>query len=475
MFQLPQPDLIPNPATSDSGSTIVRPVIDVSEDSATLDTLLRLVYPVKNPELVDIASIEPVLEAAIKYDMEWPTELATERLLAVVPESPLQVWAIGCRMGLEIVARRGAEALLATIPEFQRKERVLLPDIIHDLDGMEGIFAGDYWRLLSFIRHSGQGGDDFHFLKMASSIKDNMAVLGPLDEVRLLLQDLPFHDHLPSDPADDVPLADIVCRCADEETVLAHRSILSLHSSVIAARIRASRSVDRHQRVILDFEESRSTLCGLLSLCYGVGGTLPHDPTSLVSLLAAGKKYRMSQVLPMLESQWESVSTREPFVSYCLTAKEGLVGPARVAGRKAVQDESTALPGQWYTPHMEDMSARAYHQLLDYYAACRGVLDNALLKAKIEWDATAKGMNVKEIKHTTMAPSWMSTHLERLRSQMDEAPSKYRNCLQDVFGTSYKSSPWCRKSDDIIHAIFKFTSRLPDAIEAAQDEVEWIW
>lgn len=61
MFSLTQPrntDLTANPEA-----------ITITEDSQTFDTLLRHSYPVDRPKFSSLASLIPVLEAAIKYQI----------------------------------------------------------------------------------------------------------------------------------------------------------------------------------------------------------------------------------------------------------------------------------------------------------------------------------------------------------------------------------------------------------------------
>ena len=49
--------------------------IDVSEDSATFENLVRLCYPVKQTKIENFALLEKVLEAAMKYQMDVVADL----------------------------------------------------------------------------------------------------------------------------------------------------------------------------------------------------------------------------------------------------------------------------------------------------------------------------------------------------------------------------------------------------------------
>ncbi|KAI0369217.1 hypothetical protein BV20DRAFT_904633, partial [Pilatotrama ljubarskyi] len=140
MLSLPQP---PSMAGSESISgSDLQPTVDLAEDGETLETLLRICYPIANPTLDrPLDELETVLRAAIKYDMDFPTIVLSDRLLALASRSPLEVWAVAVRLRLETVARGAAEALLS----------VASPDY-ESLGSMAGICAGDYFRLRKFHR-----------------------------------------------------------------------------------------------------------------------------------------------------------------------------------------------------------------------------------------------------------------------------------------------------------------------------------
>ncbi len=130
MFGLPQPAAPPDspPEGPEDPHAGIRPVIHVAEDSKALEPLLRLCYPVPKPELHYLDEIQPVLAAAIKYDMESPTEELAARFIECTTQCPLQVWAFGCRHGLKHIARGGAEDLRASLSRGAREGLSFLPE-----------------------------------------------------------------------------------------------------------------------------------------------------------------------------------------------------------------------------------------------------------------------------------------------------------------------------------------------------------
>lgn len=127
MFSLPQSE-------SASKST---PVVDLSENDATLDALLRLLYPVTDPAFKDLAELGPVIDAAMKYEIN--VVLTRLRSILVSPafleKQPLQVYAIathwefeeemklasGYTLGVDIINSPSADSLNHTITSHYRR------------------------------------------------------------------------------------------------------------------------------------------------------------------------------------------------------------------------------------------------------------------------------------------------------------------------------------------------------------------
>ncbi|KAG2075604.1 hypothetical protein BDR04DRAFT_1091112 [Suillus decipiens] len=108
MFDLPQPRRDHSNDEMFDGLD----VIQVSENSRTLDILLRFCYPVavKDPALEDINDVEDVLEAAMKYGMEDVEERVRKAMVApsLLESNPVHILAIACRFRLEPEARTAA-------------------------------------------------------------------------------------------------------------------------------------------------------------------------------------------------------------------------------------------------------------------------------------------------------------------------------------------------------------------------------
>lgn len=93
MFSLPQ---------AESANKSV-PVVDLSENAITLDALLRLLYPVEDPVFDNLADLGPVIDTAMKYEIN--VVLTRLRSILVSPifleKQPLQVYAIATNWEFE--------------------------------------------------------------------------------------------------------------------------------------------------------------------------------------------------------------------------------------------------------------------------------------------------------------------------------------------------------------------------------------
>ncbi|PIL24744.1 hypothetical protein GSI_12630 [Ganoderma sinense ZZ0214-1] len=440
MFKLPQP------AEDALFGSPDRPVVHVAEDSNALEPLLLLCYPVHKPLLQHLDKIQPALEAGIKFDMKWPTEELTARFLTCTAQDPFRVWAFGCRHGLEYVARRGAEALRESLPEGEREKIAFLPNMTRNLDELDGITAGQYFRLLQFIRASTgpRGGDDSVAISGANSssatrtvgpvgsleaheVSDGMALLTPPKAAatpvaaeasvvanRRAFKKLPFADvkglGYPGFCEEDVPSPDIICRCEDGTEFKTHQTILSLYSPVLrveiatinAARASARPSQPLVQEVlstasalpVLEMGGSSDAVSTLLGICHRAQTTLVDRQgrcsLDCIRLLSVATRYKIQPAIDLASAKWGTLVPTNPHYCYFLARKMGMRGAAAVAATSALR--RSWRPDEWPSfvrSGMEDTPARAYHQLSVYVDACSRGAVQAVEAAAKAWQLIA--------------------------------------------------------------------------------------
>ncbi len=328
-------------------STDLRPIVDLVEDQKTLDTILRICYPiVKAKSTLQLEEVERAVKAAQKYEMELPLAVLTDELLELAKASPLEVWAVGCRTGLERVARRAAAMLELGKP--------LKVEVGH----LEGVSAGHYFRLLDFHRKKGNVDESFHFLASDEASAEEPA---PTPDVSLSL---------------DMPRPDLACISSDGVEFFAHIGCIASASTILREQIDQVSDFDAAGHLVLRFSERSGLLAVLLKLCYPNRNSfdLPSNPSALVDIFFALAKYRMETIRAIVLQKWETVAEAAPVQAYFAAARTRQRDCAEVAAKCSL---SGTLEGR-YVVDMEFSPAAAYHHLLAYHVSCNAVAKQLL-------------------------------------------------------------------------------------------------
>lgn len=94
------------------------PVVDVTEDSRTLDRLLRFVYPMARPALASLDEALAVAAAAAKYMVDYAAADALAQFAALAEAHALRAYALACTRRNEDAVRAAARVcLLQRAPE----------------------------------------------------------------------------------------------------------------------------------------------------------------------------------------------------------------------------------------------------------------------------------------------------------------------------------------------------------------------
>ncbi|KAF8265284.1 hypothetical protein EI94DRAFT_1663845 [Lactarius quietus] len=138
MFELPDAAPEVPPLEGDSQRHGL-PLIHLTENSSTLHIVLRLCYPVENPDLSDLEDIRRLLEARRKYMIEVFDDTIKDALFRVAESRPDSVFALASRYGLGDVANVAAKHMLS-FPQADMFPKSELKDIT----------ATQYHRLLQY-------------------------------------------------------------------------------------------------------------------------------------------------------------------------------------------------------------------------------------------------------------------------------------------------------------------------------------
>ncbi|KAM5534552.1 hypothetical protein V8D89_011756 [Ganoderma adspersum] len=105
-------------------------VIELTEHSRTLESLLRLCYPVEHPDVTSLGEVKSILEAAQKYEIACVIANLRWVITRILPKDPLRFYAIAYMLKMEDVAKKAANLLLDD-PQFHIPSSP--PPEFHDL------------------------------------------------------------------------------------------------------------------------------------------------------------------------------------------------------------------------------------------------------------------------------------------------------------------------------------------------------
>lgn len=108
LFSLPQIDTSIVTASSLPSSAL--PVIDVTEAARTVCDLLRLLYPIPDPDLDSINEVAALMATAQKYQMKEAESISQDRMMSFALSDPVRAYALGCHYKMSEIAQAAARA-----------------------------------------------------------------------------------------------------------------------------------------------------------------------------------------------------------------------------------------------------------------------------------------------------------------------------------------------------------------------------
>ena len=346
-------------------------VVDFSEDSQTLDHLLRLCYPIIDPVIKELTEVEDALEAAIKYQMVEATVILQALLRTFGPSDPLKVFVIACRLQLEAEAKAAAQHWRRKCPQgISTKGKP--PDWTVTSAGasylpeMAQISAGSLFRLLCFVR---TGNEPPSFLE--ADCPPTVTPSGDAKENTVSEHLFVYED------------ADIILQSSDGIDFRVHKVIISLASTDLVDKS----SITHDALPVIVVPENSHTLAKLLELCYPVGDSDLGDLNTAHAVLSAAIKYKMTKVIQLAKKQWMGLVKTAPLRVYFIAVRYGWKEEAQEAARCVANQPIENV----YVPEMEFMSAVVYHRLLRYHhnyrSAIAAITCNYEKKSNESWTA----------------------------------------------------------------------------------------
>ena len=336
------------------------------------------------------------------------------------------MWAFGCRHRMERVAREGAEALRASLPPTAwvcACERLsFLLGMPPSLQCLDGVSAGQYFRLLQFVHWGGGRGDDSSdgvvrrvALKLLEPPEAG-AALGVSSAVarRRVFENLSFADSggcsSPANPSVDLHSPDIVCRCEDRMEFEAHQHALSVYSPVLKAQIAAmdtsqpsqNKESSQHARELaaalpaLPLVGPSHAISTLLCICHQVHpdphwGELPRSRLGCIELLAVATKYQIRPAIDLAAARWQALARIHPPIWQGMDGQHGMVKIQTAAAAPAALGWCSPLTTRLaeYSRVLEELPARTHHRLFVYLDACVRASVQVLERATETWELVA--------------------------------------------------------------------------------------
>ncbi|TCD64222.1 hypothetical protein EIP91_004357 [Steccherinum ochraceum] len=383
MFSLPQ-NLSSSAQPSDDGSTEPdgTPIIPMTEVSKTLDTLLRLIYPVELPTLEDPYHVAEVLSAARKYLIIPASNCLTtlsRSFDTFLTNSPLPAFAVACLCNMQDEVAKAADHILAAKAlrgNVLNAHLATLSDTHVDLFMKKGSSAS-FYRLRHNLSVRANASDRTQEAPTSSLVTE---VAVPIAEYRaslagpIMQSSASLFNRIPPD---------VVLYTRHDVPLRAHKLMLIGSSPVLASMLDTSTETAADGAAILRLPESAELLRHVLHFCYGSMTSIVCPESSdvdarlLVDMVHIAEKYAMDKILDAMKMLLRTFIVSDPLQTYYAAVLCGWEDIAREAARcsLAIRD-----PDFTYVTLMEECPASAHAAFVRYYATCKQVLTEARRK-----------------------------------------------------------------------------------------------
>jgi len=291
--------------------------------------------------------------AAAKYQMDEVISLA-EKQLFLLEDSPLHVYALACEFNLENAAKAAAERC---------RTQVITP--VHGIAGMDGVTAGQIYRLLHFcnqkpasksVQASAQRTPSFKFASCGQ--RQPFVLSRSFAKSKVNLLEFKPHAH-----------ADMVILSTDDIKFHVNRYIVSLGAPSFFDNHRPIADTSSTGLPIYKFAENSEMTLILLRLMYPLPELDLTNIDVLGAVTAAAVKYNMPRVIETLKRRWVDQLEKAPLRVYFTMMRYEW---EREAERAAVL--ASYMKSDLYVPEMEQASANAYLRFLMFRLGNRMVV-----------------------------------------------------------------------------------------------------
>ncbi|TFY64256.1 hypothetical protein EVJ58_g2741 [Rhodofomes roseus] len=341
MLSVPQP---PQPPAEDMDPVYGLPLVQITEDSETLDRLLRFCYPIADPELRNVDDIRLVLIAAIKYEMEEIIPILRKRL-SRFKTSPLGVYALACELDFKDIANVAAVRCRA---------QGVATGYVSEMDRMT---SKQMYELLEFCSQEhnpvrvGPSAPRMHrnpsygdHRRQRISSRQTQLWAGVADYRKVF---------------DANPCADMVIRSKDGIPFYVNRYIMSLAAPKFLENRRQITNPSYADLPVYELNEDCMIVFILLRLIYPLPEPEFNDIDLLGVVTEAAVEYAMPRVIEIMKRRWMGHLDTAPLRVYFAMMRFEWEREAEQAAIRA-----SYITRDTYVPEMANVSARAYRRFL---------------------------------------------------------------------------------------------------------------
>lgn len=399
-------------------------VISVTEDSKTLDCVLRMCYPVVDRPIPSFEIACSSFKAALKYDMDLATSICKTNLRNYAVSQPLRLYAVACTVEDDELAGLAAERFRPMGNWWGSRGNVEI-----DLESFlaryvlefEEIPAGCYYRLVQYLRTGRKQGFVHPAPTPSAPVSPSRTVDDPPS--RMLI----YQDNNPASCPNDGN-ADLVMITSDRMRIPVSKAVVTLASPVLSKMLRESQArgdnvnhdslSPRTDIPVLHVDEDSLTMKPLIQLCYPTAAPDNVSMKLILQVFLAAKKYEMARAIWHLHHQWSQLLSTEPLRAFLLAITLDWKTEACTAARALLSWTYQELEDA-YTPEFETTPAGPYHRLLRYHKKCGELAAELKLDDVDSWKRIAY-CNVDKCNVTAR---WKSNHSERIARRLRIRPS----------------------------------------------------
>ena len=363
-------DMLSWDTSQDQPRTLKHPVVQLSEDCVTIDTLLRICYPVRNPSFKNFSDVDRSLRAANKYQMDYCVEVI-DKALSESDHELCRSWneigfgfTIACRWDLKGYIRKISTTFgnKANVERGHLYAHSSFFDFDNPYTGAKGIYydcmhdipAGALYRLLKLVRNTAE-----RKMKELWTASNHYARSPPRISFEQEKQ-ITFHFEVPNVIQHG---RDVTLKSCDGITFFVHSHVISASSALFEdidiPNLGPASAVD----VPID----AITLSFILHVCYHEDGTpwtsfddLGIQQAETVFLTAL--RLKVIRAREFMASYLRSSIKSQPMRAFLVAARFGLDDVTQEA---AVYIAQRNLAHQ-YHPEMEKTEAKHYYALLEF-------------------------------------------------------------------------------------------------------------